>query len=78
MSIIPAPTIRPEPKITHIKCCKHCPSDRPFEELDPEAQDSLKYGWEEYLRDFPCAWRPEAMCKGHAVSKYKFNKGEEK
>lgn len=71
--VIPEQKLSPLPEFSHIKCCGRCPSNRPFDLLDPEAQDALKYGWEEYMRDFPCAWRPEGICKGQAVHRHRFS-----
>ena len=72
MNRIPIAVPPIEPNFTNIKCCKPCPSNVPFERLDQEAKDSYLGGWEEYMRDFKCAFRKDGMCKGHAVNRLKY------
>jgi len=46
----------------HKNYCKNCPS---YHGTDPEAEDIA--GLPDGIRQtyvFPCAWRPEALCKG--------------
>jgi len=48
----------------HIDHCPNCPSK--WGEIhghDPETLDML--GWpDRHLQVFPCAWRPEKLCRG--------------
>ena len=65
--MIPIPKI-PESRPTevHKKPCKNCPSAH--HPRDPEAQDILdalsrgEVSFEDVV--FPCAWRPEKICRG--------------
>ena len=50
----------------HKNYCAKCPSNRNvFPEPDPESKDiaSLPDG-EKQMHVFPCAWRPNKLCKG--------------
>lgn len=60
-----APPVRPN-KI-HAAPCKHCPSAH--YPPDPEALDMLTWPRDQQLEQmFPCAWRPEKLCKGYCDS----------
>lgn len=49
----------------HNECCAHCPS-RPGFEPDPETQDYMRMPKSLRMKTrFPCAWRPEKLCKGY-------------
>jgi hypothetical protein len=51
------------PKEIHRNPCKHCPSAH--YPPDPEALDTLDYPRDLQIKSvFPCAWRPQKMCKG--------------
>lgn len=71
---IPKVSDAPKDQIfTNINCCGPCPSNRPFNELDPEAQDSYLGNLQEYMRDFKCAFRGDGNCKGHALNRLKYH-----
>ncbi len=50
----------------HSQTCKYCPSAH--YPSDPESEDMIRFyregslTWDELT--FPCAWRPEKLCKG--------------
>lgn len=64
--MIPQPV---EPKIVtqvHKNYCPNCPSNRAvFPDSDPEAKEIEGYpDGERQMFVFPCAWRPNKLCKG--------------
>jgi hypothetical protein len=65
---IKTPIVRDRPKSVHKHYCKYCPSK--YFPSDPEA-DMIKElvmsgRIEKTEAIFPCAWRPEKICKGIA------------
>lgn len=62
--IIPPVYVAERPTTIHKKPCAHCPSAH-FPP-DPESAD-IKANWSRAAQIdvvFPCAWRPDAMCRG--------------
>lgn len=56
--------MRKRPTKIHLAYCKHCPS-APGLPSDPEAEELAASDYEtRKLAAFPCAWRPEKLCKG--------------
>lgn len=51
----------------HPDCCKNCPSNQSGD-CDPFTEDFLALPF--HLRSltvFPCAWRPDKLCRGYAI-----------
>lgn len=62
------PPVKPRPTLVHEDACERCPSTH--YPNDPEA-DAVKEAVSAGLVDkrhyvFPCAWRPDKICKGIA------------
>jgi hypothetical protein len=58
----------PRPRVIHASPCVHCPSAAyargEFE--DPLMDEATQWPRAEQVESaFPCAWRPEKLCKGY-------------